>query len=93
MRFFLRIVAFIALIVGITFLFWGLSMTDTFANRFMKEMAGEYLDETKRYIFGGIILIAISSGYLLFSFFRKKTIILYSFNNSYPSDTLFSEKL
>ncbi len=72
MRFFLKIVAFAVLIVGITFLVWGLNMTDTFANRFMKEMAGKYPDETKRYIFGGIILIALSLGYLFFSFFRKK---------------------
>lgn len=67
-----RIVGFLLLALGVTFLIWGINQTDTFANRFLKEMAGEYPDETKHYIFGGVAMIAVGAGMLIASFFRKK---------------------
>ena len=68
----LRIVGLLLLALGITFLVWGMSETDTFANRFLKQMANEYPEETKHYIFGGITMIVVGVGILVASFFRRK---------------------
>ncbi len=68
----LRILALLLLGLGITFLVWGINETDTFANRFLKEMANVYPEETKQYIFGGIAMIVAGAGILIATFFRKK---------------------
>ena len=72
MNFFVRILGLLLLALGITLLVWGMNETDTFANRFLKEMANEYPQETKRYIFGGIAMIVVGIGILVASFFRKR---------------------
>ncbi len=68
----IRILGVLILVLGITFLVWGINASDTFANRFMKEMAGKYPEETKWYIFGGITMIVVGAGVLGVSIFRKK---------------------
>ena len=72
MHSFIRILAIVLVALGITFLIWGLNESDTFANRFLKEMAGTYPDETRNYIFGGVAMIAIGAAILLTSIFRRK---------------------
>jgi len=67
-----RILGLVLLALGITFLVWGMNETHTFANRFLKEMAGKYPEETKWYIFGGITMIVVGVGILGASFFRRK---------------------
>ncbi len=67
-----RILGLLLLALGVTFLIWGLNESGTFANRFMKEMAGTYPKETKWYIFGGITMIVVGLGVLGASFRRKK---------------------
>lgn len=67
-----RILGLLLLVLGITFLIWGINETDTFSNRFLKEMANVYPEETKRYIFGGITMIVVGAGVLVASFFRKR---------------------
>lgn len=71
MRWMARIIAFVILIVGISILVMGLDMADTVSNKFLKEMSGDYPAKTKWYIFGGVAAIAISFGYLIYSFIRK----------------------
>ena len=68
----IRIAGFLLIALGVTFLVWGIDQTDTFANRFLKEMANDYSDETKQYIFGGVAMIVVGAGNLVTSFFRKK---------------------
>ena len=67
-----RILGLVILVLGITFLVWGMNETDTFANRFLKEMGNKYPEETKQYIFGGITMIVVGAGILVTSFFRRK---------------------
>lgn len=67
----LRICGVLLLVLGFTFLIWGINETDTFANRFLKQMANEYPEETKYYIFGGITMIVIGAGVLVTSFRRR----------------------
>lgn len=67
-----RILGFVLLALGIAFLIWGMDMSETFANRFMKEMAGEYPEETKWYIFGGVAMIVVGLGILSAKFFKRK---------------------
>lgn len=67
-----RILGLLLLALGIAFLIWGINETQTFSNRFLKEMANIYPDETKYYIFGGISMIVVGAGVLLASFFRKR---------------------
>ena len=67
-----RIFGLLLLALGITFLIWGIGETDTFANRFLKQMANKYPEETKQYIFGGIALVIVGAGIVIQSFFRKK---------------------
>ncbi len=68
----IRIGGLLLLALGITFLVWGMNETDTFANRFLKEMANEYPHKTKEYIFGGITMIVVGFGILVGSFYRGK---------------------
>ena len=68
----IRILGLLLLALGIAFLVWGINETNTFSNRFLKEMANVYPEETKRYIFGGIAMIVIGVGTLVASFFRKR---------------------
>ena len=68
----IRLLAALLLVLGLTFFIWGMNASETFANRFMKEMAGEYPSETKWYIFGGITMIVVGIGMLIANFFRKK---------------------
>lgn len=68
----IRILGLVLLALGITFLVWGENETHTFANRFLKEMANKYPEETKNYIFGGIIMIVVGIGILFTSFFNRK---------------------
>ena len=72
MKGFLRIGALVLVALGIAYLIWGLDLSDTFANRFMKEMAGEYPNKTENYIFGGVVMIAIGVGLLIFSFWKRE---------------------
>lgn len=67
----IRILGVVLVALGITFLFLGIDESGTFANRFLKEMAGKYPDETKWHIFGGIVMIVVGLGILSKSFFRK----------------------
>lgn len=67
-----RILGFLLLVLGITFLIWGFNISEGFADRFMKQMAGKYPEETKRYIFGGVTMIVLGVGILATSFFRRK---------------------
>lgn len=66
-----RILGLVILALGITFLIMGLNASDTFADRFMKEMAGKYPEETKWYIFGGVTMIAVGLGIIGVNFFKK----------------------
>ena len=68
---YLRLAGFALLVFGGFCLYWGLDLSDTFSNRFMKEMAGEYPDETKQYIFGGLALIVVGIACLVMGFRRK----------------------
>ena len=68
----IRIAGLLLLALGITSLVWGLDVSDTFADRFMKQMAGKYPKEERDYIFWGVTLIAIGAGVLWVSFSRKK---------------------
>lgn len=67
-----RLLGLLLLALGITSLIWGLDVSDTFADRFMKQMAGKYPKEARNYIFGGVALIAIGAG-VLWTSFRKKS--------------------
>ncbi len=69
---FFRVVGLLLLALGIAFLVYGMNQSETFANRFLKEMAGTYPEETKRFIFWGVAMIAIGVGILFASFFRRK---------------------
>lgn len=71
-RILFQISALVILALGITFLVWGIDLMDTFSNRFMKEMAGEYPNETKWYFFSGIAMIVAGAGILVASFFKHK---------------------
>lgn len=73
MTWFVRIIGALLLAIGITAFVWGLDVSDTFADRFLKQMAGKYPEEARNYIFGGVALIVIGAGILWFSFFRKKS--------------------
>lgn len=68
----IRILGLLSIALGITFLVWGMNETHTFANRFLKEMAGKYTEETKWYIFGGITMIVVGVGILAASYKRKR---------------------
>lgn len=68
----IRILGLLFLALGITFVYWGMDLSDTFSNRFMKEMAGRYPDETKNYFLWGISMIVVGAGLLAASFFRGK---------------------
>ncbi len=67
----LRVAGLILLVFGITFLFWGFDLSQSFSNRFMREMAGEYPEQTKKYIFGGIAMLVVGIGCLVYSFKRR----------------------
>jgi hypothetical protein len=49
-----------------------MDLSDSFSNRFMKEMAGTYPVETKRYFFGGIVMAVVGAGILTSGYFRRK---------------------
>jgi hypothetical protein len=68
----IRILGVLFIVLGITFLIWGLNQSDTFANRVVKEMSGSDTAETKRYIFGGITMLVVGAGILSLRFFRRK---------------------
>lgn len=67
----LRIAGLALVVLGAVFLFWGLDLSHSFSNRFMKEMAGDYPEETKKYVFGGIGMIIVGLGCLFYSFKRN----------------------
>lgn len=67
----LRFTGVALVVLGVVFLFWGFDLSHSFSNRFMKEMAGDYPEETKRYIFGGIGMIIAGLGCFLYSFKRR----------------------
>lgn len=69
---FFRILGLLFLVLGIAFLVYGMNQSETFANRFLKEMAGTYPEETKKFIFGGIAMIVVGIGILCARFFRRK---------------------
>ena len=68
----IRILGLLLLVLGITFFIWGLNVSEGFADRFMKQMAGKYPEEAKQYIFGGVTMIVLGVGILATSFFRRK---------------------
>jgi uncharacterized protein YjeT (DUF2065 family) len=68
----IRVFGLLLLALGITFLVWGMNERDTFANRFLKQMADKYPEETKNYIFGGITMIVVGTGILYVSFCKRK---------------------
>ncbi len=67
-----RTVGLVLLVLGITFLVWGMNESGTFANRVVKEVAGQYPEETKWYIFGGITMIVVGVGILSRGLFGAK---------------------
>jgi drug/metabolite transporter (DMT)-like permease len=68
----IRILGLLLLILGIVFIYLGVDLSESFSNRFMKEMAGTYPDETKRYFLWGIVMAVVGAGILAASYFRRK---------------------
>jgi Mg2+ and Co2+ transporter CorA len=68
----IRILGLLLLALGITFLIWGMNISEGFADRFMKQMAGKNPEDARHYIFGGITMMVLGAGILATSFFRRK---------------------
>lgn len=68
----IRILGALMIVLGAIFLISGIDESGTFANRFMKEMAGSYTKETKQQIVGGAALVVLGFGLLSVGFFKKK---------------------
>ena len=71
MQWIVRILGTLLLALGITSFIWGLDVSDTFADRFLKQMAGKYPEEARNYIFKGVALMVIGAGILIANFFRQ----------------------
>ncbi len=62
----LRIIGLALLAVGIVFLVMGLQSQDTLGEEVRQEVTGEYSEETRWHIAGGIAGIVIGGGLALF---------------------------
>ncbi len=57
----------ICLAVGIYLIISGISSMDTAGESFKKELTGDYSDHTRNNIIGGIILVVLGGGCLLYT--------------------------
>ena len=71
MKWTICLIGALLLAMGITSLIWGLNTSEGFADRFMKQMAGKYPEEARKYIFSGVAMIVIGAG-ILWAALRKK---------------------
>ena len=60
----------ICLIVGIYLIISANSSMDTVGESIKKELTGDYSEHTRNYMIGGIILVILGGGFLLYT--RKK---------------------
>ena len=67
----MRVLGILLIAMGITFFIWGMNVSEGFEARFMKQMAGEYPEEARRYIFNGVIMTVLGASLLVTSFFKR----------------------